>query len=85
MFGFFSASNMYQRSIVEAHEGHWIVCLVLDMGPNEPADADRFALAIPCDKQGRATLPTTPQLIQFTPPSVIEKRAKGSDPLPTVI
>jgi len=74
--GLFSASNMYQRSIVEAHDGHWLVCLVLDKGSDEPAEADRFALAVPCDDQGRVKLPASPQLIQFTPPGVIEKREK---------
>ena len=77
MFGaLFSASNMYQRSVVEAHGSHWLVCLVLDKGVEEPADADRFALAVLCDDQGRVKLPASPQLIQFTPLEVIKKREK---------
>lgn len=76
MFGLGNASNRYQRCIVEAHDRHWLICLVLDKGEDEPPDADRFALAVPCDKQGRATFPAHPQLIQFTPPEVIEEREK---------
>ena len=74
--GLFSASNMYQRSVVEAHGSHWLVCLVLDKGSAEPVEADRFALAVPCDDQGCVKLPASPQLIQFTPPGVIEQREK---------
>lgn len=72
----FSASNLYQRTLVEAHDGHWIVCLVLDKDTNEPPDAERFALAVRCDAEGRLDLPASPQLIKFTPPEVIEKRRK---------
>ena len=77
MFGeLFNTSSMYQRSVVEAHGSHWLVCLMLDKSRDEPDDADRFVLAVPCDEEGRAELPVTPQLIKFTPPEVIEKREK---------
>lgn len=72
----FAASNQYQRTLVEAHDGHWIVCLVLDKDPGEPPDAERFALAVRCDAQGHLDLPAMPHLIKFTPPEVIEKRKK---------
>lgn len=74
--GLFSASSLYQRTLVEAHDRHWIVCLVLEKDEKEPVDADRFALAVCCDAEGRVELPATPQLIKFTPPEVIEKRKK---------
>ena len=77
MFGsLFSASNLYQRTLVEAHNRHWIVCLVLDKDPKEPDDADRFALAVVCDAEGRVELPATPELIKFTPLDVVETRKK---------
>lgn len=63
-------STIYQRQVVEAHGGRWLICFVLDKKSADDPDDVRYALAVPFNDDDSADLPAVASLIKFTPPDV---------------